>query len=119
VTEKVTHGWMGRAGDGAARRHRASPSPDRNATPWTTSPEAERPLVQRRLRTAWATLDPDQAQHELETLARGLARQRPGAAASLRKGVAETLTVNRLGVGGKLLQIVELTNPVEHDRDRA
>src|SRR5215218_9305674 len=76
-------------------------------------PEAERPLVQRRLRSAWATADPDQAQHELEALARGLARQRPGAAASLREGLAETLTVNRLGVGGKLLQTVESTNPVE------
>ena len=43
----------------------------------------------------------------------GLARQRPGAAASLREGLAETLTVNRLGVGGKLLQTLESTNPVE------
>jgi putative transposase len=40
-------------------------------------------------------------------------RQRPGAAASLREGLAETLTVNRLGVGDKLLQTVESTNPVE------
>ena len=76
-------------------------------------PEAERPLVQRRLRSAWATPDAEQAQHELETLARGLARQRPGAAASLREGLAETLTVNRLDVGGKLLQTLESTNPVE------
>jgi putative transposase len=60
-----------------------------------------------------ATPDPDQAQHELEALARSLARQRPGAAAGLREGLAETLTVNRLGVGGKLLQTVESTNPVE------
>jgi putative transposase len=74
-------------------------------------PEAERPLVQRRLRSAWA--NPDHAQHELEALARGLARQRPGAAASLREGLAETLTVTRLGVGGKLLQTVASTNPVE------
>jgi len=64
-------------------------------------PQDERPLVQRRLRTAWATADPDQAAAELEQLARGLARQRPGAAASLREGLAETLTVTRLGVGGQ------------------
>jgi putative transposase len=76
-------------------------------------PEAERPLVQRRLRAAWATPDPDQAQDELEQLARSLARQRPGAAASLREGLAETLTVTRLGVGGRLLQTVASTNPVE------
>jgi putative transposase len=88
------------------RRHK-----ERNVTDHL--PEAERPLVQRRLRSAWANPDPDHAQHELEALARGLARQRPGAAASLREGLAETLTVNRLGVGGKLLQTVESTNPVE------
>jgi transposase-like protein len=76
-------------------------------------PEAERLLIQRRLRAAWATQDAEQAQQELETLARGLARKRPGAAASLREGLAETLTVNRLGVGGKLIKTVESTNPVE------
>lgn len=76
-------------------------------------PEAERPLVQRRLRAAWANPDPEQATAELERLARSLDRQRPGAAASLREGLAETLTVTRLGVGGKLLQTVESTNPIE------
>ncbi len=76
-------------------------------------PEAERPLVQRRLRAAWALADAGQATTELEQLARSLDRQRPGAAASLREGLAETLTVTRLGVGGKLLQTVESTNPVE------
>jgi putative transposase len=76
-------------------------------------PEAERPLVQRQLRAGWATPDPRQAGAELEQLARSLARKRPGAAASLREGLAQTLTVNRLGVGGKLLQTIESTNPVE------
>jgi transposase-like protein len=76
-------------------------------------PEAERPLVQRRLRAAWALADADQARAELERLARSLDRQRPGAAASLREGLVETLTVTRLGVGGKLLQTVASTNPME------
>jgi putative transposase len=88
------------------RRHK-----ERNVTDHL--PEAERPLIQRRLRSAWANPDPQQARAELEALARSLARQRPGAAASLREGLAETLTVNRLGVGGKLLQTLESTNPVE------
>jgi putative transposase len=52
--------------------------------------------VQSRLRAAWANPDPDQAT-ELEQLARSLAGQRPGAAAGLREGMAETLTVTRLG----------------------
>jgi putative transposase len=76
-------------------------------------PEAERPLVQRRLRAAWALTDADQAKAELEQLARSLDRQRPGAAASLREGLELTLTVTRLGVGGKLLQTVASTNPME------
>jgi putative transposase len=88
------------------RRHK-----ERNVTDHL--PEAERPLIQRRLRSAWANPDPQQARAELEALARSLARQRPGAAASLREGLAETLTVNRLGVDGKLLQTLESTNPVE------
>jgi transposase-like protein len=88
------------------RRHK-----ERNVTDHL--PEAERPLIQRRLRAAWANPDPEQARAELDALARSLARQRPGAAASLREGLAETLTVNRLGVGGKLLQTLESTNPVE------
>jgi putative transposase len=76
-------------------------------------PEAERPLVQRKLRGAWANPDADQAAAELEQLARALAHKRPGAAASLREGLEQTLTVTRLGVGGQLLQTVCSTNPVE------
>ena len=76
-------------------------------------PEAERPLVQRRLRAAWANPDAAAANAELEAIARGLARQRPGAAASLREGLEATLTVNRLGVTGALLRTLESTNPVE------
>ena len=76
-------------------------------------PESERPLIQRRLRAAWANPDPGQAKAALEQLARSLDRQRPGAAASLREGLEQTLTVTRLGVGGKLLQTVASTNPME------
>jgi putative transposase len=47
-------------------------------------PEAERPLVQRRLRAAWVLTDADQAKAELEQLARSLDRQRPGAARCAR-----------------------------------
>jgi transposase-like protein len=76
-------------------------------------PEAERPLVLRRLRAAWAEPDPMQARAQLEGIARGLAHGRPGAAAAVREGLAETLTVNRLGVTGSLLRTLESTNPVE------
>jgi putative transposase len=62
---------------------------------------------------AWALADAERATAALEQLARGLDRQRPGAAASLREGLELTLTVTRLGVGGKLLQTVASTNPME------
>jgi putative transposase len=76
-------------------------------------PEAERPLMQRRLRAAWALADADAAERELEAIARSLAKKRPGAAASLREGLAQTVTVNRLGVTGSLLKTAESTNPAE------
>jgi len=76
-------------------------------------PEVERPLIQRKLRAAWANPDADAARRELEALTRALDKQRPGAAASLREGLEDTLTVNRLGITGTLLKTVESTNPVE------
>jgi putative transposase len=76
-------------------------------------PEVERPLVQRKLRAAWAKPTVAEARADLESLARSLARQRPGAAASLREGLDDTLTVNRLGITGSLLKTVDSTNPVE------
>ncbi|MBS4010099.1 MAG: IS256 family transposase [Roseovarius sp.] len=76
-------------------------------------PEAERPLIQRKLRAAWANPDADTAERELTALARALDKKRPGAAASLREGMADTLTVNRLGITGSLVKTVESTNPVE------
>jgi putative transposase len=45
-------------------------------------------------------------------LAAQLGRVNPDAAASLRKGLADTLTVTRLGVTGSLLKTVMSTNPV-------
>jgi putative transposase len=76
-------------------------------------PEAERPLIQRKLRAAWAKPDAAEAKADLESLARSLAKQRPGAAASLREGLDETLTVTRLGITGALLRTLGSTNPVE------
>jgi hypothetical protein len=65
------------------------------------------------MRAAWAHNDSDQAASELEQLARHLSRQPPGAAASLLEGLAQTLTINRLGIAGQLRPTVESTNPVE------
>ncbi len=43
----------------------------------------------------------------------GSGHSHPGAASSLREGMAETLTLTRLGIKGKLKQTLESTNPCE------
>ena len=53
------------------------------------------------------------AQAVLEDLARQLDKTHPGAAASLREGLEETLTVMRLGVPPTLARTLRSTNPVE------
>lgn len=75
--------------------------------------DRDRDLVKRRLRRAWAEPDYERALEQLTTLAGELDRSHPGAAASLREGMAETLTVTRLGVKGKLRKTLASTNPCE------
>ena len=76
-------------------------------------PETERPWVRRKLRAAWANPNAGEAEAALKALAGQLERVNPDAAASLRQGLADTLTVTRLGVTGSLLKTVMSTNPVE------
>jgi len=42
-----------------------------------------------------------------------LPRSGPGAAASLREGLEETLTLTRLGIKGRLKLTLQSTNPIE------
>ena len=76
-------------------------------------PEAERPWVRRKLRAAWANPNAEEAEAALAALAGQLAKVNPDAAASLREGLADTLTVTRLGITGSLLKTVVSTNPIE------
>ena len=76
-------------------------------------PEGERLWVRRKLRAAWANPDPAEAQAALAALAGQLDKVNPDAAASLREGLADTLTVTRLRVTGSLLKTVMSTNPIE------
>jgi putative transposase len=61
-------------------------------------PERLRATVRSTMTQAYATRDPRRARRLLENLARRLEHQHPGAAASLREGLEETLTVMRLGL---------------------
>jgi len=66
-----------------------------------------------KLRVAWANPNAGEAEAALMSLARQLDKVNPDAAASLREGLADTLTVTRLGITGTLLKTVMSTNPVE------
>src|SRR5215203_2218218 len=69
--------------------------------------------VEHRMRTAWHAASALDAQAQLEALARELDKTHPGAAASLREGLAETLTVLRLGVPPTLARTLRSTNTIE------
>jgi putative transposase len=75
--------------------------------------ERDRPAVRIKLRSAWALEDHGVAIERLGALARELERSDPGAAASLREGLAETVTVQRLGAAEQLRRTLASTNPCE------
>ena len=62
------------------------------------------------MRAAYRQPDPLVAQADLEALARELDRSHPGAAASLREGLTETLTIGRLGVPPTLARTLRSTD---------
>ena len=76
-------------------------------------PERDRQAVKTRLRRAWKESNHKSALEQLTTLALELDHAHPGAAASLREGMEETLTVTRLGITGKLKLTLQSTNPCE------
>ena len=63
---------------------------------------------------AYDTPDAAHALTQLDRLARGLEREHPGAAASLREGLEETLTLQRLGLTGALYRTLRSTNAIEN-----
>jgi transposase-like protein len=76
-------------------------------------PERLRGPVETRMRTAYHAASALDAQAQLEALARELDKTHPGAAGSLREGLAETLTVLRLDVPPTLARTLRSTNAIE------
>jgi transposase-like protein len=76
-------------------------------------PERLRAVAERRVRQAYHAESALKAEAELEQLACELDKTHPGAAASLREGLAETLTILRLGVPPTLARTLRSTNPIE------
>lgn len=77
-------------------------------------PEELHASVGRALKDSWQTQDPGLAKRQLERLAGTLTKMHPGAAASLREGLDETLTLIALGVDGALYKTLRTTNPIEN-----
>jgi transposase-like protein len=69
-------------------------------------------LTLRLVQNSWSTSA--LANRQLERLATSLERAHPGAAASLREGLEETLTLQRLGITGALYRTLRSTNPIEN-----
>jgi putative transposase len=76
-------------------------------------PERLRAIAERRMRQAYHAESALKAEAELEALARELDKTHPGAAASLREGMAETVTILRLGVPPTLARTLRSTNSIE------
>lgn len=70
--------------------------------------------VGRALKDTWETKDPVLAKRQLERLAHSLAKTHPGATASLREGLDETLTLIALGIDDALYRTLRTTNPIEN-----
>jgi transposase-like protein len=76
-------------------------------------PDKLRSVVASRMRRAYHADSALAAEAELGALAAELDRTHPGAATSLREGMAETLTVLRLGVSPTLARTLRSTNAIE------
>jgi putative transposase len=77
-------------------------------------PERVRASVRSALNQAYAGRDPKRARRMLENLARQLEAPHPGAAASLREGLDETLTVMTLHLSEGLERVLSSTNLIEN-----
>lgn len=76
-------------------------------------PAEYREEIDARIRAAYNMADYDKAKESLELTVRYLERLNPSAAASLREGLEETLTLHKLGVTGLLRKTLSTTNSLE------
>src|SRR4051795_10638501 len=91
----------------------AAASCTRSATWPTGFPERLRSTVAKRMRIAYHAAWALEAEAQLSALARELDKTHPSAAASLREGMTETLTVLRLEVPPTLARTLRSTNAIE------
>ena len=76
-------------------------------------PKYKRAYVKHKLQRAWASGSAAAAVRQLRSLATSLESDYPDAAASLREGLEETVTILRLNIPGLLQKTLGSTNPIE------
>jgi putative transposase len=76
-------------------------------------PEEQQGQTLNLLRAAWKVTTPEEGEKRLEQLARFLERDYPTAAASLREGLAEMFTLQRLKLPPSLYKCLATTNVIE------
>jgi transposase-like protein len=77
-------------------------------------PDAMRDEIGTLISTAYRSSDPQRAMRLLKNIARRLERAHPGAAAALREGLEETLTVVAFQLPEALARTLSTTNPIEN-----
>jgi putative transposase len=76
-------------------------------------PEQHHSAVDARISAAYKMADYEEARKSLDLTVRYLEKLNPDAAASLKEGLEETLTVHKLGITGLLRKTLSTTNPLE------
>ena len=76
-------------------------------------PKHKREWVKRKLRKAWTTENAAESTRQLRSLANSFHTQYPDAAASLREGLEETVTILKLKIPGLLQKSLRSTNTIE------
>ena len=77
-------------------------------------PRELQPSVDQAMAQAYDSDREDLAQRQLERLAASLEAKYPSAAASIREGLEETLSLQRLGIRGTLYKTLRSTNAIEN-----
>ncbi len=76
-------------------------------------PKEHQSAIDARISAAYNMATYEDAKKSLELTVKYLEKLNPSAAASLREGLEETLTVHKLGVAGLLRKTLQTTNPIE------
>ncbi len=76
-------------------------------------PPEHQEAIDARIRAAYNMTDYDKAKKSLDLTVRYMERLNPSAAASLREGLEETLTLHKLEITGLLRKSLSTTSPIE------